>query len=562
MILQRLCEFARRKSGELPPPMYQLMEVKWQIQLDEDGTYRGITPLSDGANPKRGLKLLMPSVTRTSAIKPLLISDKATYVLGYGADSPESSEHFRQYKALVEECATETGERPVAAVACFLENHAQDPIAVPATMAPGDNIVFRVGATRPTDLASVSSFWVTRNLTDDGNRMQCLVCGKAGPVDRVSPVRIKGIPGGQSSGMALVSANANAFESYGAEQSLIAPTCRACGEAYANAINYMIRDKEEKHHVAVGPAVLIFWTDEVSGFNPALFVSRPDESEVKGLIESYRTGRIQHGVRAEAFYALSLSASAGRVVVRDWLDTTVPAVQDSLARWFVLQSLVDLDGSPGRPFGVYALAASLYLKPNDQMVANVPRSLVRCALSGGKLPDWLLAQAVARNRAEQGVTRSRAALIKAVILSQTNQYEEGYMEKLDINNTTPGYLCGRLLAELEAAQKAAHWPRLLNTTIVDRFYGAASTAPRTAFPYLMKQLQIAWLHTLRGKPAGAAIDKRIEDIVRQLSVFPATLGLQEQAMFALGYYHQKAENRAARIAHGQENGPETNEEQN
>lgn len=559
MILQRLCEFAARKSDELPPPMYQPMEVKWQIQLDEDGRYRGIIPLSDEKNPKRGLKLLMPSVTRTSGIKPLLISDKAAYVLGNGAQNPDSSEHFQQYRALVEECASETAEDSVRAVASFLDKHSREPIDVPETMMPGDNIIFRVGAVRPTDLPAVSSFWVNKNSSDTANRMQCLVCGRTGPVDKVSPVKIKGVPGGQSSGMALVSANANAFESYGAEQSLIAPTCRTCGERYANAINYMIR--HDNHHVTVGPAVFIFWTTEDSDFNPAFLISHPDEGEVKQLIESYRTGRIQHGVDAEAFYALSLSASAARVVVRDWLDTTVPSAQNHLARWFMLQKLVDLDGSAGRPFGVYALAASLYLKPNDQMVANVPRALVRCALSGGRLPEWLLAQAVARNRAEQNVTRNRAALIKAVMLSQFVDYEEDYMEKLDTTSTSPGYLCGRLLAELEAAQKAAVNPR---ATLVDRYYGAASSAPATVFGHLLRDFQVAHMAKLRKTRPGTynAIDIRVQEILAQLGEFPKVLTLKEQALFSLGYYHQKAENRAARIANAQEAENQTQEEQN
>ncbi len=557
MILRRLCEFAERKADVLPPPMYQPLEVKWQIQLDQDGTYRGVTRLSDPDNPKRGLKILAPAVKRTSAIKPLLIADKASYVLGLDADSPAASDRFRPFHDLVSECAEATDEPAVRAVLRFLDTHRDSPMQI-AEVQPEDNIIFRVGDIRPTDLRSVSSFWVRRNQSDDGEPMQCLICGGTGQVDRVSPVAIKGIPGGQSSGMALISANAKAFESYGAEQALIAPTCRICGEAYANAINYMIRD--DNHHVTVGPSVFIFWTAEESGFNVCSIISRPEEGEVKNLIESYRTGKRQHGVRAEEFYALSLSASAGRVVVRDWLDTTVPAVQTSLGRWFDLQGIVEWDGSPGRPFGVYALAASLYLKPNDQMVANVPRSLVRCALSGGPLPDWLLAQAVNRNRAEQSITRPRAALIKAVLLSQRGSFEEGHMEQLDSSNRSPGYLCGRLLAELEAAQKAAVNPR---ATLVDRYYGAASAAPATVFGFLLRDFQVAHMAKLRKTRPGAysAIDARVQEILSDLREFPKVLTLKEQALFSLGYYHQKAANRAAAIAHSQENGAEAQEEQ-
>jgi hypothetical protein len=49
--------------------------------------------------------------------------------------------------------------------------------------------------------------------------------------------------------------------------------------------------------------------------------------------------------------------------------------------------------------------------PFNAVMAN------RLALNGGELPNWLLYQAVKRNRAEQRVTRPRAALIKMSLLS-------------------------------------------------------------------------------------------------------------------------------------------------
>lgn len=540
MILKRLCEFAER-IPDLPPSMYSLLAFKWQIELDEDGNYQGITPLSDGVRVNRGLTLLAPNVKRTRDIKALLIADNAKYVLGIGADEPGNSPHFAAYLNLVKQCAEETGEKTVWSIAGFLEAHRSNPVQFDQQLEPGDNITFRVGQIRPVDLPSVQRFWVAVNVPSEGDNMQCLVCGQNGPVDRVSPVAIKGIPHGQSSGMALVSANANAFESYGAKQAHIAPTCRRCGEAYANAINYMLR--AEHHHINIGPTSFLFWTAEGSDFDVALFLGQPIPEHVRDLINSYRTGMPVPNIDAEAFYALSLSASASRVVVRDWLDTTVPAVQENLGRWFDLQHIVDPYGGEARPFGIYALAASLYLKPNDQMVAEIPRALVRCALSGGKLQDYMLAQAVGRNQAEQCVTSNRAALIKAVLLSQMNDYKEGYMEKLDKKCESPAYLCGRLLAVIENAQRLAVNPK---STLVDRFYGAASSAPATVFGNLLRDFQVAHMAKLRKVRPGVcfAVDNQAQDILMNLTEFPTTLDAKGQAMFALGYYHQKANNRA------------------
>ena len=42
-----------------------------------------------------------------------------------------------------------------------------------------------------------------------------------------------------------------------------------------------------------------------------------------------------------------------------------------------------------------------------------------------------------------------------------------------------------------------------------------------------------------------ALEERIEEITSHLSDFPKTLTMQNQGLFALGYYHQRAANRAA-----------------
>lgn len=546
MILQRLCEFARRVP-DIPPSMYSPLYIKWQIELDEQGNYRGLTQLSGDGRSQRGLQIMVPNRKRTSRPLPLLLADKADYVLGLGPDPPANSGRFRDFKQLVERCAQATGEPSVRAVANFLNNYECDPSIIPdehlQQIDPSDMIIFRVGNQRPTDLPTVQQFWAQECIEESSQEMQCIVCGRTSHVDRVSPTSIKGIPGGQTSGTQIVSANKEAFESYGLEQALTAPTCRSCGEAYANAINYMLRS--ETHHVTVGPVAFIFWTGGESQFSPASLFDRPEPTEVRNLIESYRTGREQRGISPDAFYSLALSASGGRAVVRDWIASTVPNVQANLAKWFALQRIVEPDGaSADSYFGIWALARSLYPSQGraDQISANTPRALVRCALHGAPLPTWILAQAVQRNRAEQAVTRARAAVIKAVLLIQMNRLEEGFMERLEPTYKSPGYLCGRLMAELEAAQKLATNPQ---TTLVDRYYGAASSAPATVFGYLLRDFQAHMAKLRRDRPgAYSAIDSRVQEILEDLQDFPRTLNLKEQALFSLGYYHQKAQNRA------------------
>jgi CRISPR-associated protein Csd1 len=372
-------------------------------------------------------------------------------------------------------------------------------------------------------------------------------------------MKIKRIPGRQTAGMALISANAPAFESYGLEASLIAPTCQECGERFSNAANALIED--ERTHITVGPVVYVFWTKaEDDGFSVASLLSTPEPDAVRALIRSAFSG---HAATLEIdttpFYATAFSASGARVVVRDWVDTTVAEVKRHLARYFALQRIVDRDGTEGKLFGLYALAASTVRESSKDLQKdlppNVPQALLHMALKGGPLPMGLLFQVVKRSRAEQAVTRNRAALVKMVLLSQQPALspEENIMVQLDAENQNPAYLCGRLLAVLEAVQRAAI-PGA-NTTITDRFFGAASTAPASVFGPLLRGAR-AHLSKLRKERRGTfeALERKLEEIQTGLTAFPKTLSLEQQGFFNLGYYHQRAADRAGAIAYRQAQG--------
>ena len=157
-------------------------------------------------------------------------------------------------------------------------------------------------------------------------------------------------------------------------------------------------------------------------------------------------------------------------------------------------------------------------------------------------------QAVRRNRAEQGVRRERAALTKLVLLSQESQLEKEktHMVALESKHPEPAYHCGRLLAVIESVQYEALGK--LNTTVVDRFYGAASSRPAVVFGSLLRGAQ-PHLAKLSGKPAvRGGLQKRLMEVCDQIKEFPKTLSLEQQALFSLGYYHQRAHDRAVAIS--------------
>lgn len=107
---------------------------------------------------------------------------------------------------------------------------------------------------------------------------------------------------------------------------------------------------------------------------------------------------------------------------------------------------------------------------------------------------------------------------------------------LDRNNVHAGYRLGRLFAVLEKIQEEAS-PGI-NATINDRFYGAASATPITVFPRLLKLKN----HHMAKLNPGRKInfEKEIGEIFDAMNCdLPAHLTLDDQARFAVGYYHQR-----------------------
>jgi CRISPR-associated protein Csd1 len=565
MLVQKLLEYAERL--DLPPTLYSLEALRYIIELDDHGRLLSprMTDLADPASPRTrgGQKRLLPKVRRTSSDRPLLLADKADYVLGYSKEPHRAEDAKRRHEKFVDivrRCAEQTGDHGVQAVLTFLSGHDLAHVVPESDFNPSGIITFRVDGAFPIDLASVRTFWADQNATDeDAPMFQCIGCGRERPVLSRLLGAIKGIPGPRAE-TSLISANEEAFESYGLKASLIAPTCADCGERFTKAANDLLGG--EKSRFVVGGAAFIFWTREATDFDFFSLITRPDADEVRAQFEALFGGRKPVSLDENRFYATSLSGSGGRAVVRDWIDTTVGEVKDKLSLWFRRQAIVDPFGGPGRPVGLAALAGATVRQLSD-VPRPTTRSLVHAALTGEPLPWDLMHQAVRRIRAQQAdrergqlkVTRVQAALIKLVLCGQLRNSElEDSMIKLDQDNENPAYRCGRLLAVLEQAQRQAI-PGI-NATVVDRYFGMASSAPDAVFPRLVRGAQ-PHLGKLERDNRGAyvALQRRLEEILGGLGLrkagalytgFPSTLTLREQGLFSLGYYHQRAFDSAQR----------------
>jgi len=380
--------------------MYIKTPIRWLIDLDRDGNLLGFVATEGrGGKRDRGKDFLAPHIGRSSGVRAKLLADTGEYVLGIAREKSDPARVQQCHQAFVElvkTCDESTNEASVKAIRTFLEGLNIQALSHPEAFDPSYSLTFRVEGTMPIDLPLVRSFWATTATTQaedvssqPSTLMQCLICGEMRPPVKRLPFKIKRIPGGQSSGMAIISANVPAFESYGLEASLIAPTCSECGERFSKAANDLIEN--DRTHITTGPLVYLCWTREEHGFSLASLLSTPEPEEVTELLSSAFSGKqTATDIDEMPFYATALSASGGRVAVRDWLDTTVGEAKRHLARYFVLQRLVERDGTEGRPFRLYDLAAATVRDVNKELPPNVPRALLHVALKGGPLPSWLL----------------------------------------------------------------------------------------------------------------------------------------------------------------------------
>ena len=101
----------------------------------------------------------------------------------------------------------------------------------------GGNVIFCMGNDFAQDNDTIKKIWdnYVVQQTENTNDGICLATGEKTEIARIHR-GIKGVPGAQTSGAALVSFNAPAFESYGKEQSYNAPVGKNAEFAYTTAL--------------------------------------------------------------------------------------------------------------------------------------------------------------------------------------------------------------------------------------------------------------------------------------------------------------------------------------
>ena len=570
MILQALVkEYGNlAQKGLVSKPGWSQAKVSYAIDLNADGSIKVIYSLQ--TEDQRGKKIVMvpallyvpEMVTRSSGVAANFLCDNAKYMLGIDTDGTNDR---------VKDCFQAAKEKHIAllkdvdnsmakAICSFFETwnpeNAKDNGCVQdkwEELNEGGNLIFCMGMDYAQDDSDIKAAW-ENSIEANGEEQTgiCLVTGERTEIARIHR-GIKGVPGAQSSGAALVSFNAPAFESYGKEQSYNAPVGKYAEFAYTTALNYLLSKRENTF--SLGDSMIVFWAETGEKKCEDLFCIsiNPQEDNQEQLQKVFDNLKAMRPIDldditidlTQQFYILCLAPNAARLSVRFFYQNSFGTILKNIEAHYKRMDVVRPSWANDRKFlGIYRmLQETVNMKSKEKKpVANMAASVLQAVLSGNRYPASLYTDTLIRIRSEQGnVTYGRAAIIKAFLI-KNYQWKEGEecMESNEVSNETLDIL-GRLFSVLESVQKEAN-PEI-NTTIRDRYFNSACATPASVFPVLikLKNSHIKKLERKKGCGAKNFYEKLITELMAKINGFPQSLSLEEQGKFMLGYYHQKYE---------------------
>ncbi|WP_289051641.1 type I-C CRISPR-associated protein Cas8c/Csd1 [uncultured Psychrobacter sp.] len=583
MILHALTEYYHRKaesdSADIAPQGFEYVQIPFLIVIRENGDF---IQLEDTSNKEGKAQSYLVPINKARTGKNSyqianILWDHYGYILGQPDNTSVSSlesanrQHntfVTQIDAIHEEMQNDKG---VLAVKKFFKDSSnisklhEDTNWDTCKAINRCKLTFRLeGQTELVCQSKSIQHFVKKSEQDlsDSEIGICLITGEKTALSRTHQ-KIKGIKKYDKKkniyvnirSESFISTNQDSFQSYGKEQGTGYPVSKTSDFKYATALSTLLKSNNK---FLIGDMNFVCWSDkptkketEIPFFldgghtkdNPDAYVD-----SVQKLFSSFHHGVYDEPDAKQVIYVLGLSPNAARIVVRFWHQSTIAALSTNIAQWFHDIEMVRGHHSPYPKYmPLLRLLCNLVFEGKiENLPPNVVADATKSILEGSLLPITVLQLAIRRNRADQSVTYARASLIKAYLnrkarLTASSTFKEisvGY----DKDRNDIGYVLGALFAVLEKIQEETSESGKINATIRDRYYGSASSTPVTVFGILLKLSQ-HHLSKIRKRNMDRSINlnKQLSEILEKIDTFPSHLNMEQQGLFAIGYYHRRQE---------------------
>ena len=586
-MLNEILAYAER-TGLKSEPGFTVKTAKWAIFINEQAEISGITPLGDGKN---GLtfnhcpdlsqgEMIAGGVTRSQ----FLIESLAVVALFYKADIEETELRKFQTKRhyFIQQLELASKDYPELALAATalknqeqlekLQNLIENQQPKPKST---DSVTLLINESYPLKSTAWHNWWRKQrqpdNAIDDKKKsvstMRCLFTGAAIEPVETHP-KIKGLSsvGGLGTGDVLMAFDKEAFQSFGLSKSTNAATDEITAKSYAETFNKLITDQS----IRLVNGLAVYWFGhalENDDDDMLAELENPTEplagqsTRPKQLLEAVKTGQ-RPDLLDNYYYVLTVSGQAGRVMVRDWQQGQLIELLENISAWFDDLQIIDRNGGKLTSPPKFLAVVGCLVRDLKDAPAPLINELWRTALNKNKpIPYTAFAQALLESRKaiinEEAQNHARMGLIKAYHIR--NKGDQHMSTNLNPEHPNPAYQCGRLLAVLADLQYAALGD--VGAGVIQRYYTATSQTPALRIGQLMSNAK----NHLSKVGGGLAFEfeNRLSEIMSRMTSIPKILDLEEQSLFALGYYQQLAEIRA-RMAENKANkqAKQTNKETN
>lgn len=565
MVLKALNDYYYR-NGEFPPFDMELKEIRFIIVIDQYGKFLFFEDRQKEGKKSVQQFLVKRHIVRSSAPVADCLYGNSKYVFGYSneKDKEKTRKDFEVFKAKVEKMYDLLPDNvALKAVYAFYQ---QDPsIMVEAMQRDShwsdvvknlekDSTQFSFLIKGDTEIVASKEELINLELNDKDKEKEekyCLVIGEKSEI--VELTTDTKIPGSQPTAKLVAFQVKSGYDSYGKSKCYNSPISVQAEFAYTTALKHLLRS-DSHNKFMVGSRTFLFWSSSNSEASKEIenslydFLGCSEKDDPNSRIELVRQtfksiykGKEFPAEEDDRFFILGLAPNSARLAVVYWNELPLREFADLISRHFFDMEIIDTREKKKPYEGLYSILGSVTLggKSSDAP-PNLPDAVVKSIFQGLPYPSSLFQACIRRIRAEQNVTITRAAIIKAYLNrvnynNNNNKKNNPMSTELDYKNQNQGYLCGRLFAVLDKIQYDANNIH----SIRERYMNSASATPAMVFATILN-LSTHHLEKLSYQKQ-VFYEQLKQEIISKLDAngFPAHLNLQDQGRFFVGYYHQQ-----------------------